>query len=264
MVLQVLPDAGQVDDDGDPERASSSALPIPESISSLGESIGTRADDDLVLGTDLLGCPLARDSSTPTQRPPSMIRRRRARAGEEGQVGCVEHGRAGTRRPGSGGSAVLDRSGGRSATPSWVAPLWSVLKGMPDLLRRLNGRGEERMRLVGGGHTQRTAGAVVLGCPAAEVLGALEERQDVVVAPARAAKLGPAVVVAAMAADVDHPVQRARAAEHLAAWDVDLADRRSRAAGRCVYAQSSGAAPELAEPLQGRGSPGSRRGRRPR
>src|SRR5438552_12576334 len=48
-------------------------------------------------------------------------------------------------------------------------------------------------------------------------LGALEERQNVVPTPAAIAKLRPVVVILRLAADVDQPVDRRRAAEHAAA-----------------------------------------------
>ena len=70
---------------------------------------------------------------------------------------------------------------------------------------------------------QRPAGAVELRRAALVVLGALEVGQHVVPAPARVAEVAPLVVVAAVAADVDHRVQRGGAAEHAAAREVDAA-----------------------------------------
>ena len=52
------------------------------------------------------------------------------------------------------------------------------------------------------------------------VLGPLEVREHLVVRPARAALLGPAVEVGAVTAEVDHRVDRARAADHAAAREV--------------------------------------------
>ena len=66
-------------------------------------------------------------------------------------------------------------------------------------------------------HVERAVGAVVLVVQALVVLGAAEVRQHLVVGPAVVALGGPVVVVGAVAADVDHRVDRARASQHLAA-----------------------------------------------
>jgi hypothetical protein len=58
---------------------------------------------------------------------------------------------------------------------------------------------------------------VNFGLVAGPPLGALEEWQDVVPTPAAIAKLRPVVVILRLAADVDQPVDRRRAAEHAAA-----------------------------------------------
>ena len=66
------------------------------------------------------------------------------------------------------------------------------------------------------------AAAVVDGAVAGEVvLHAEEQRQQVVPAPAGVALGGPAVVVAGLAAHVDHAVDRRAAAEHAAAGVLD-------------------------------------------
>ena len=59
--------------------------------------------------------------------------------------------------------------------------------------------------------------AVNFGLFTGPPLGALEERQDVVPTPAAIAELRPVVVILRLAADVDEPVDRRRAAEHAAA-----------------------------------------------
>src|SRR6478735_157438 len=64
---------------------------------------------------------------------------------------------------------------------------------------------------------QWTAGAVEIIGAALLVLGLLEERQHVVVAPAFAAALPPAVIIGRRAPHVDHAVDRAGAAQYLAA-----------------------------------------------
>jgi hypothetical protein len=50
------------------------------------------------------------------------------------------------------------------------------------------------------------------------VLGALEQRQHLIIAPARIAQLGPAVEIQRMAAMVGHGVDRGTAAQGLAPW----------------------------------------------
>ena len=77
-----------------------------------------------------------------------------------------------------------------------------------------------RMERVAGAqvaHPQRAVAAVPRIVEALVVLAQAEVRQHVVVAPAFVAERGPAVVVDAMAADIDHRVDRRRTAQHLAA-----------------------------------------------
>jgi hypothetical protein len=66
-------------------------------------------------------------------------------------------------------------------------------------------------------HLERPADAVELVLASLLVLGLAEVRQHARVIPALAAALAPAVVVGGRAAHVDHAVERARSAEHLAA-----------------------------------------------
>ena len=81
----------------------------------------------------------------------------------------------------------------------------------------------ERMIETAGGHVQRTLAAVV-GVRALFVgLRLAEVRQQVAIVPAGQALLGPAVVVARVAAHVGHAVDRARSADHAAARLIDRA-----------------------------------------
>ncbi len=66
-------------------------------------------------------------------------------------------------------------------------------------------------------HVQRPAAAVKGVGATFVVFGAFEVGQHVVIRPARIALRGPAVVIASVAACVDHRVDRTRAAEYLAA-----------------------------------------------
>jgi hypothetical protein len=75
-----------------------------------------------------------------------------------------------------------------------------------------------QQRLVGGARGQhRPALAVEFVGLAFPVLGLLEIGQHVVPRPATIAELGPVVEILGLAADIDHPVDRAGAAEHAAA-----------------------------------------------
>ena len=105
-------------------------------------------------------------------------------------------------------------------TPSWRAPLKSGLSSCPACSRRLDHRVDQRVHGAAVGHAERAADAVEGVLAALVVLRALEVRQHLVVAPALGAAGRPVVVVGAVAADVDHRVDRARAAEHATARQV--------------------------------------------
>src|SRR5665213_547598 len=68
-----------------------------------------------------------------------------------------------------------------------------------------------------GDSSEPPAGAVQIVRAALLVLGAAEIREHVVERPAGIAELAPMVEILALAADIDEPVDRRRAAEHLAA-----------------------------------------------
>ncbi len=73
------------------------------------------------------------------------------------------------------------------------------------------------------GHLQRAADAVERVGAAGLVLRLLEVRQHRIPVPADAAALAPFVVIAVMAADIDHAVDRAGAAQRLAARQIQPA-----------------------------------------
>ena len=75
-------------------------------------------------------------------------------------------------------------------------------------------------RIVGlqSGDMQRAAFAVILAVELGVVFRSLEVGQYVVIGPAGIAERSPLVVIALVAADIDHRVDRGRAAEPLAAW----------------------------------------------
>ncbi|MCY1346045.1 hypothetical protein D9M69_321200 [compost metagenome] len=112
-----------------------------------------------------------------------------------------------------------------------------VVLGAGDALR-LGGAHEHLAQRAGRlqlGDVQRTAGAVELAlAETLVVLGLLEVRQHLVVAPAGVAQARPVVVVPAVATHVDHAVDRAGTAQRLAARLVALAPVEARLRHRLV------------------------------
>ena len=97
-----------------------------------------------------------------------------------------------------------------------------VVGGKAGLQARLHERLTRAVAAAVLAHSQRSAGAVQLTGPALVVLGADEVREHVIPAPALEAHGGPTVVVGAVAADVDHRVDRRRATEGPPARQVAL------------------------------------------
>ena len=91
----------------------------------------------------------------------------------------------------------------------------------------------EAAGLVGDG--QRAAGRVVVIGAARLVLGFLEVGENRIPVPADAAALAPLVVVGVVAADIDHAVDRAGAAQGLAARKVELAVGELRLRGALEF-----------------------------
>ena len=78
------------------------------------------------------------------------------------------------------------------------------------------------------GDVERSAGAVEFVRSALLVLGAAEIGQHVVIRPADIAELAPIVEILLLAADIDQPVDRGGAAEHLAARPGDTSPVEAR------------------------------------
>ena len=220
MVVQVAPDAGQVGDDVDAEPPELLGRTDAREQQQLRRLDRAAADDHLALGADLRDGAVADDLDA--DAPPTLEQQPlRAGSRQHGEVGRTRDRRQEGGR-GALADAVLDvELAERDAVETLAVVV--VVEGDARLLRRGDDRGVERMRLVAREHVQRPARAVVGGRAPVEVLRALEQRQHVVVAPAVVAEVRPGVVVAAMPARVDHPVQRARSAQHLAARPVQLA-----------------------------------------
>ena len=108
--------------------------------------------------------------------------------------------------------------------PSWRGAVVVGVVRDPDLARRLDQRGEQRIARLGVGDAQRTVPAAECVVAAALVaFHALEEGQDVRVAPAPVAHLRPGVEILRLAAHEGHAVDRAGAAEQPAARHRDRA-----------------------------------------
>src|SRR5262249_59907609 len=97
----------------------------------------------------------------------------------------------------------------------------------------------EAVRWEGGGRFPSRAGSigppfaadrVMIAAAEKMILMLLEDRQHIVPAPAREAKLAPMVVVGSLAAHVDHGIDRRGASDHLAARVVQ---RTTVKAGHC-------------------------------
>ena len=256
VVVQVLADAGEVDGDLEPDPRQRGGRPDAGEHQQLRRLDRACAEHDLLLGAHLSPADVDPDTPTALEDEPAD-----ARSGQHGQVRRVQH-RPQERDRLALANVVLDRQVAVADAVLGRAVV-VVVERDPDLLRRLDRSRMERVRLVVGGHTQRPACAVVLGLAATEVLGAPEQRQHVLVAPALAPVGRPGVVVAPVAADVDHPVQAARSAEHLPARDVELRGRCSPAAGPSCTPSRRGS-PRAPRAARDRGSPGSRRPHRPR
>ena len=107
----------------------------------------------------------------------------------------------------------------------------AVLVGIVGQADLLGGRDHhlEQRHLVARrvGDPQHAVAAAELVRAAVEAFHPLEDRQHVLVAPAAVAELRPVVVVLRLAADEDHAVDRARAAQHLAARHLDAPPARA-------------------------------------
>ncbi len=144
-----------------------------------------------------------------------------ARLDHGGQVG-PRQGRVQIGEGGAPAFAVLDGQGvGAEAFLLKAVEIVGVLVARLDA--GLDEAGEDRRRIVRLGHMQRAARAVVGVAAAFEGFGPLEVGQDVGIGPAGQAHLAPLVIVAGMAADVDHPIDRRGSAPALAARPPQLA-----------------------------------------
>ena len=216
VVLQVLADR-QLVAGLDPQRREPLAGPDAREHQELRRVVGARREHDLALGADLLERAAAHDLDAD-----------RAIGLEEDPVGAgVGHhvdvaARDRWMQIGDRGAAAPPVALGELEAPG--ALLGGAVEVLvvrdADLAGGLDPGLDDRVHRAALADAERAADPVVVARAALVVLGALEVGQDVLVAPAFEAHRRPLVVVGAVAADVDHRVERARAAEHAAARQV--------------------------------------------
>ena len=211
VVVEVLPDAGQVGAALDPECGELVRGAEPREQQEPGRVDRARAHDHLDGCLDELHVAVALDfdARAPRAREAETAH---SRAGEHGQARPSGH-RLEKRRPGGGTNAAAHRQL-RVADAVELGSVVVRVVGNARFLRGGHHRLDQRVPWISGGHRQRPSRAAVLARPEVAVLGALEEREDVVEAPAVRSVVCPAVVVEPVAADVGEPVERAGTAEH--------------------------------------------------
>ena len=228
MIVQVGPDRRHVGDDVDPHRLQMFRRPETGQLQQLRRSVGTAGHDHLgacVRDTASIGCLILDADRTLALEQNAG----RLRTGADGQI-FPEARRfqigfrgAPTAAVGCGGLIV---AGALLPRPVEVGVARDA---------RLFGRGQHRLgefelrRLVR--HGQGPAGGVeFVGAPGL-VLRFLEERQDAVPIPALAAPLAPFVVVGVVATDIDHTVDRRRAAQRPPARQIQLSTAQTSLRG---------------------------------
>ncbi len=238
VVVQVQPDLGQLGDDLDLEVLELGGTAEAGEHQELRRVVGAPADDHLALRA--VHEHLRQSHAHDADRALALEQQRESvHVGLDGEVGTVHHGvevRHGGARP-------------RAVPVGHLVPADAVLLRAVEVLVRgqplHGGRVQERLRQRVAraplGHRKRAAGPVVVVLAALVVLGELEVGEHLVPGPARA----PLVVVDRVAPDVDHRVDRRRAAEHLPAREVDAAVVRERLVDRRVI-------PVLRRPVEGR------------
>ena len=208
-----------------PNGSSSSASPIPESISSTGDWYAPPETITSRSARTVSRTPF-RTSSTPTARSPSNTSRSTKTPGRDLQV-RPPLGRVEEPVGGAAAQAVpLGELEARDALRAVDVQVVDVLvAGLHGGLEHQVGEPAHRAAV---GHRERAADAVELVLAALVVLGALEVGQHLVVRPARAAVRRPPVEVGAVAAQVDHRVDRARASDHATARQVEPSTAEAR------------------------------------
>ncbi len=217
MVLQVAPDPGQVEEDGDP---------VPADLvrrTDAGEEQELRRVDGAAREDDLAPRPRRVQPPAPAELDPGG-----ALAGED-DARCQRLHRnreigPRQRRPqiGGGGApapAAMDRHVHR-AKAFLLEAVHVRGEGIPRVLPGCDEGGEERVAHGAARDMQRAVAAAIGIAASGAGLGALEIGQHMRVGPLGKPIPRPAVVIERMAAHIDHGVERGRAAEHPAARPV--------------------------------------------
>ncbi len=214
VIVQVPSDAGQVVHDFDAQLRQFTAGAHAREHQDLRRLQGASGHQHFVVRADLLCLAVAPEldagRSLPLEQDARGVRIREDREVLAAEVGC-EVGLGDTEalavplRDLVGPDAFLLR-----AVEVVVDGKACLATGVDERLQGLVGAAQVR-------HVERTLAAVVLVGDSLVVLGTAEVRQYFVVGPTRVAFGRPMVVVGPVAADVDHRVDRARAAQHLAA-----------------------------------------------
>ena len=230
VILQVLSDARQMVADRDAVFGQRRASPTPESIRSCGV---WNAPEDRITSRRARICLVSLPCrySTPTARLPSNRMRVACALGLDAQIGARRHEGVDVAARRAPALAVLLRHlvGAEAFLLLGIEILADaelrLARGLQiDLPHRIVGARSRDM--------QRAALAVIFAVEFGIILRALEVGQHVGIGPAGVAERGPVVVIASVAADIDHGVDRGRAAEPLAARLIADAAVEARLAAR--------------------------------
>jgi hypothetical protein len=149
-----------------------------------------------------------------------------ARAGLDGEVGAAQ------RRPQIGlGGAAAPAVADRLLHPPKPFLLGAVVVGRLRHLQRRAGREaglDQRVRKGRGPHGERPVAAAIVAGAGLPCFLPAEIGQHLGMGPALAPRRGPPVVIAPVAANIGHRVDRRRAADHLAAGALDAPPVESR------------------------------------
>ena len=224
MVLQVLADR-QILAHRDPEELEILGRPDPGEHEQHGRLVRAAGDDDLALRTHRLAHAVVNELDTHgaiALEDDALDEDVRA----DLEVGPVRHRMEERVRRAAAHAVPLRELEARDSLGLVDVQVLDVR--IPGVDRGFQLRLDERGHGAAVGHRERPADAVELVRAPLVVLGALEVREHLVVRPARAALLGPAVEVGAVTAEVDHRVDRARAADHPAAREVQTPPTEAR------------------------------------
>ncbi len=214
VVLEVLADTGQIGDDRHAERLELARGADAGELEQL-RRVDRAAAEDHLAGTDRLAADHDADGARPLEDD----------ALDERVAAHLEvrprHRRMEVRARRAQAAAAVDRPVELREALLPVA-VHVVGERIARLLHRVEERVEERRRRRSALEHERPLAAAPLVGAGEAALHPLEVRQAVGVVPRGHARVGaPALVVERVAALEDHPVDRARAAEHLAARVVD-------------------------------------------